>query len=119
MHSQDVINGTFTNIYGQVTPLNATLYNNTNLCTTHTCPLDWGDMRYIPSLGGNAFYLALFVICLIAQVVLGVIYRTWPFMIAWIFGLGLEIVGYIGREMMHNNIFDSNAFLMYVTLLLL
>jgi hypothetical protein len=31
-----------------------------------------------------------------------------------VFGIGLEVVGYLGRIMMHNNIFDWNAFLMYI-----
>lgn len=106
-------NGTFYNVYGDLTPYNQTLYYNSTLCTVKTCPLDWATIRYVPSLGGNVFYLALFAACLVAHIVLGVIYRTWPFLVAWIFGLGLEIVGYAGRLMMHNNVFESNPFLIY------
>ena len=105
-------NGTFVNVHGDVTPLNATLYDNPELCTQETCPIDWATIRYVPSLGGNAFFLALFTACFVAHVALGIRYRTWPFLVAWIFGLALEIVGYAGRIMMHNNIFESNPFLM-------
>lgn len=88
-------NGSFYNFNGDLTPYNSTLYYRPYLCTIQTCPLDWATIRYVPSLGGNVFYAALFSACLSAQVILGIIYRTWPFLIAWTFGLALEVVGYI------------------------
>lgn len=93
---------------------NQTLYNNSDLCTMRTCPMDWANVDYVPSLGGNAFFLALFSACLLGQIVLGVYYRTWPFLVAWIFGEGLEVIGYVARVQMHNNVFASNPFLMWV-----
>jgi hypothetical protein len=51
-------------------------------------------------------------IILLAQLVLGVFYRTWGFLIGMVSGLILELVGYAGRIMLHSNPFDFNNFLM-------
>ena len=72
---------------------NVTLWNDPSLCTLTTCPLDWATIQYVPSLAGNAFYLALFLILLIAQTVLGVRFRSWSFMIALVGGGALEVIG--------------------------
>ena len=101
-------------IYGTPATFNETLYDNPWLCTLSTCPIDYSSIDYVPSLAGNAFYLGLFSLCLLVQSILGIYYRTWPFLIAWIFGLALEIAGYVSRIQMHNNIFTFNPFLMYV-----
>lgn len=91
---------------------NVTLYNDPSLCTIKTCPIDWATIQYIPSLAGNAFYLALFLIILILQIYLGARYRTWSFMIALLGGEILEVIGYAGRIELHDNIFVFGSFLM-------
>ena len=91
---------------------NATLYEQPWLCTIETCPLDWANIRYVPSLAGNAFYLALFIILLLAQIFLGVRHRAWSFMIALFGGETLEVIGYVARIQLHNNIFVYDSFLM-------
>lgn len=73
---------------------------------------DFGTVSYVPTLAGNALYLALFVALLSVQITQGIIYRTWSYMICMIFGLVLEAVGYGGRIGMHFNPWDSNNFLM-------
>lgn len=93
-------------------PFNLTLYNNHDLCTDQTCPVEWASVSYHPTLAGNALYLAIFSALLVAQVILGVLYRTWGFLIAWIFGLGLEIAGYIGRVQLSHSHFLSDPFLL-------
>lgn len=95
---------------------NQTLLNNHELCTLATCPISFGTVRYIPSLAGNALYLAIFAAVLAVQIILGSLYRNWAFMIAWLFGQALEVAGYVSRIKMHDNIFASNPFLMYVIL---
>lgn len=97
-------------------PYNQTLLDNTQLCTLQTCPLTFAQIRYVPSLSGNAFYLACFFLCLLAQIFLGVRYRTWSFFGAVFGGEVLEVIGYTARIQMHNNVFLSNPFLMSVPL---
>lgn len=83
-----------------------------DLCTYTTCCLLQGQLNYVPSLGGNASYLSFVIILLVLQSILGVYYRTWSFSTWMVIGLLGEIVGYIGRIMLYENIFSFNAFLM-------
>lgn len=96
---------------------NATLINNNDLCTLTTCDLTLAQVDYLPSLPGNALFAAIFGICFVAQFLLGVKYRTWGFMAATTLGTLTEIIGYIGRIMMHNNPFSKNDFLIYLVTL--
>ncbi|KAJ5080991.1 RTA1 domain protein [Penicillium angulare] len=74
---------------------------------------------YQPNLPANAFFAALFGLLFVSQLGLGIWYRTWPFMIAMLPGLVLEILGYIGRILLHNNPFEFNNFLLYLICLTL
>jgi hypothetical protein len=88
------------------------------LCTYETCSVkEWGQIQYIPSLPGNAFYAAVFGLLLICQTFLGVKYRTWGFLGSMIGGIVLEIIGYIGRILLHNNDFNFNYFIIYIVCL--
>jgi hypothetical protein len=94
---------------------NSTLYNEPWLCTYATCPVDlYGQLRYIPSLAGNAFYLALFALGLLLQIGLGIRYRTWGYLVCMIGGTGLEIVGYTARIELHIDDFNNNYFIIYL-----
>jgi len=84
------------------------------ICTLATCPLDCAYVHFLPTVGGNAAYAAILGLLLIAQVGLGIRYRTWGFMVGMIFGLLLEVLGYVGRALMHQNPFDFNYFLLYL-----
>lgn len=81
-------------------------------CTVETCSLSCAQVEYLPTLGGNALYATAFALLLIAQLGLGIKYKTWGFMIGMICGLLLEVVGYAGRIMLHNNPFNFNNFIM-------
>lgn len=88
--------------------------NSTNpgdYCTLDTCPLSLANFSYVPTLAGNATYLALFALMLPIQVFLGIRYRTWGFLAGMIGGLALEIVGYAGRVQLHFNPFPFDPFL--------
>lgn len=93
---------------------NMTLVANPDLCTKETCDLNMASFLYLPSLPGNAALTAIFAILLIGQIGYGIKYKTWGYMTAMIFGLFLEIIGYIGRIMLYNNPFNGDAFLMYL-----
>ncbi|PWY94487.1 RTA1-domain-containing protein [Aspergillus sclerotioniger CBS 115572] len=86
-------------------------------CTLDICPLSEAYVYYIPSLAGNAFYLAVFVALLMAQVGLGIRYRTWGYLAGLFGGLMLEIIGYAGRVQMHYNPFRFDPYLEYLVCL--
>ncbi|KAI4281201.1 MAG: hypothetical protein L6R35_005700 [Caloplaca aegaea] len=108
-------NETVTELYES--GFNQTLLNNTDLCTLETCPLVLATVDYVPSLGGNVFYLTLFSILLLLQLAFGYQYRTWSFTGSMFGGLVLEIIGYVARVQMHYNPFESDPFLMYIVVI--
>lgn len=87
---------------------------NPDDCTLATCPIDLAYINYQPNLAANILFLAIFGLFLIGQLAIGSWYRTWTYMVAMSAGLILEVIGYIGRVMMHSNPFEFNAFLLYV-----
>jgi hypothetical protein len=96
---------------------NQTLLQFPNLCTSCTCPLELdgeflGNMNYYPSLGGNAFFAAVFGVLLLVQLVLGIRYKTWGFLIGMSGGLILEVLGYVARILMRDNMFTNTYFIM-------
>jgi hypothetical protein len=96
---------------------NAT-YFDPSYCTYATCSVkEYGQLQYIPSLAGNALYLAIFGLFLVAQLFLGIRYRTWGYLVAMVGGIILEIAGYVGRILLHNNDFDFNNFIIYIVCL--
>lgn len=97
---------------------NATLIADPDtLCTLALCDLTLAHVDYIPSLAGNALFAVVFAGCFLVQLVLGIKYRTWGFMAATTIGMVTEVIGYIGRIMMHNNPFSKDNFLIYLVTL--
>ena len=103
---------------GQPTVFNQTTYDDPSLCTLSTCPEDYSAVRYVPNLGGNAFYLAWFAAFGLMQLVLGIYYHAWTYMTAMLGGSILEVLGYAARILMHENVFNFNWFLMYDSIIL-
>lgn len=90
------------------------------VCTLATCDVhQWGYVRYIPSFGGNLFFLVLIIIYAFAQIWLGIKYRTSSVCLCMVAGLGLECAGYIGRILLHNNPFYQPYFMLYLVSLTL
>ncbi|KAJ5628486.1 RTA1-domain-containing protein [Penicillium lividum] len=87
---------------------------NSDSCTLATCLITEAYVYYVPSLAGNAFYLALFAVFLVIQLGLGVRYKTWGFLAGLFGGLVLEIIGNAGRLQMHDNPFLFNPYLEYL-----
>lgn len=83
-------------------------------CTLATCSLLQAHYDYLPSLAGNALYLAIFAILLTAHLFLGYKIRAWGFMVGMFAGIVLEIVGYVGRIQMHSNPFIDQGFITQV-----
>ncbi|KAF2262754.1 RTA1-domain-containing protein [Lojkania enalia] len=82
------------------------------------CPVEGTVYGYYPSLGWNAFFAAVFGLCCLLQVGLGIRYKTWSFMIAVGLGCAGELIGYIGRIMLHDNPYDNNGFTIQIVLLI-
>ncbi|CZR50251.1 related to RTA1 domain protein [Phialocephala subalpina] len=83
-------------------------------CTLSTCPISDAQVHYVPTLFGNAFYIAIFTLILGLQIFQGIRYRTWTLLFTMIGGLALEIIGYGSRIQMHYNPFLFNPFLIYL-----
>jgi len=69
--------------------------DTTQHCTAISalCPVDQTTYGYFPSLGANAFFCALFALCCIANVVQGIRFKTWTYMIALGLGSLAEAIG--------------------------
>lgn len=83
------------------------------------CPVEATVYGYYPNLGANAFFCASFAVFTIAQLVLGIRYKTWTWMIATVVGCAMESIGYGGRIMMNRNPFDGGGFKMQIVCLIL
>lgn len=83
------------------------------------CPVEGTLYGYYPSLGANAFFAAFFGLCCIANLVFGIRYKTWTFMIALCLGCLGEVVGYIGRILMNDNPYHGSAFEIQITCLII
>ena len=84
-------------------------------CTLALCPLTWSVFQYQPSIAANVTLLAIFGVLLLLHAAQGIKYRAWGYMSCIIAGCVLQIVGYGGRIMLHDNPFDFNAFLMQIS----
>lgn len=93
-------------------PLSCSLWYNPSTCTISTCPASFRQIEYTPNLAGNSFFLAIFCLCLVAQLFLGIRYKTWGFLAGMVGGLALEILGYVSRVKLHDNPFSDSWFKM-------
>lgn len=66
---------------------NVTLLNDTNLCTLNTCPLILANFTYVPTLGGNVLFAAIFGLAFVAQIYFTIRYKTWGYGAAMLGGL--------------------------------
>ena len=78
----------------QPTTFPPTDYSTEN-CTAVSiyCPVEYTIYGYYPNLGANAFFLAFFALCLGINLVLGIRYKTWTYMIGLGFGTLAEALG--------------------------
>ncbi|KAJ9604738.1 hypothetical protein H2200_010852 [Cladophialophora chaetospira] len=83
------------------------------------CPIEETTYGYYPSLAGNALLASVFGLCAVAQVLLGIRCRHISYSTPVFLGCVGEVIGYIGRVMLHNNPWSSGAMLMNILLLIL
>lgn len=96
-------------------PLGLIAFGPSANCTLELCPLEASILQYQPSIPANSVAIAIFGLSFIVNVVQGCYYRTWGFMAGLLSGCILEIVGYIGRIIIHDNPFDFNGFIMQIS----
>lgn len=54
-------------------------------------------------MAASIIFMGIFGVSLIGHIGIGWKYKTWTFLIAMILGSSSELVGYLGRVLMHNN----------------
>jgi hypothetical protein len=75
------------------------------------CTLDISVFQYLPNVPANATFLAVFAVLMVAHIAQGIRYKAWTYTGCVAAGCALELVGYVGRILLHDNPFDFNAFL--------
>ncbi|EPE08491.1 parasitic phase-specific protein psp-1 [Ophiostoma piceae UAMH 11346] len=92
------------------------VYGSDANCTLALCPVEWSILTYQPSVPANSVFIALFVVALVIHLVEGIRWRhtLGGFAIPMIIGCIDEILGYVGRLIMHGNPFSFNGFLMQI-----
>ena len=83
------------------------------------CPVEASIYGYYPSLPANAFLTAWFAALFIPNVVFGIYYKAWTYILALGVGCAIEALGYGGRIMLHNNPFSVSGFQMQICCLIL
>lgn len=91
---------------------------DTSNCTdiTLACPVELTVYGYYPSIGANAYAVAVFSVCLVVNLALGWRFRTWTYLIAMSLACATSVGGYAGRIAMHDNPWSS-AFELQIILL--
>ncbi len=83
-------------------------------CTLELCPLESSILQYQPSIPGNGVIIGAFALAMFIHIFQGFRWRSWDFMICMIIGCLDEIIGYVGRILLHSNPFSFNGFLIQI-----
>ncbi|KAJ1324869.1 RTA1 domain-containing protein [Microdochium nivale] len=88
-------------------------------CTLSLCKPEWSVVGYQPSIPANSAFVALFALSLLAHLAQGVYFwrrgrPAWGYVVLVAFGCADEIVGYVGRLMLHDNPFGFISFLVQI-----
>jgi hypothetical protein len=90
------------------------------VCTLQTCDVKkWGFIHYQPSIPGNVLFLVIIDVLALAQLIMGIYYRTGIVCVAMLLGLACESLGYVARILMHYDPFNRAYFLWYLVCLTL
>lgn len=85
------------------------------ICTLKTCSVKiWGFVHYQPSIPGNVLFLVIFAALAVAQLVLGIRFKTAMVCVSMLFGLACESLGYVSRVLLHDDPFDRAYFVWYL-----
>lgn len=68
-----------------------------------------------PNISSNGALVAIFLIFCILHLILGIFYRQTWFLVCWVIGLFLEVIGYIGRVLSSRDIMGLGPYIMQST----
>ncbi|KAE9377270.1 RTA1-domain-containing protein [Stipitochalara longipes BDJ] len=112
------VNGmNITQINGGIYPAGLWIASNittTAQCTVDLCSLKYASLDYVPNAGSNFLLAIIFAFFLLTQLFFWVWRRTHSFSFAMCCGLILEILGYLARVIMKNNMFSQTPFLIQI-----
>lgn len=83
------------------------------------CPVEATLYGYYPNLGANVFYVAIFGLCFLATLIIGIITKTWTYTLALGIGTFGETCGYVGRIMMNGNPWSDSGMKLQICCLVL
>lgn len=83
-------------------------------CTLDICPIEATVYGYRPSLAANIAFPVIFAVIGIVHAFLGWRWRSWGFMTGMLLGCLSEIIGYVGRVLLHNSPFSFVAFMIQI-----
>lgn len=75
-----------------------------------TCPASDGFYSYNPSVGGNVVLLTVFALLALVAIYFGVRSRTYLFSLALTAGIVFEVLGFVGRILLHSKRGDQGHF---------
>lgn len=67
------------------------------------CPSDGSPLGYAPNVAASIIFMGILGLSSVGHLILGIKYRTWSFMVAMLLGSSSEVLGYLGRILMHQN----------------
>ncbi|KAK2593703.1 hypothetical protein QQS21_008611 [Conoideocrella luteorostrata] len=77
-----------------------------------SCPVSGGFYRYNPSVGGNALFLAVYALVVPCIIYLGARSRTALFSGLLTIGLASEVLGFVGRVLLHQSLDNPGYFIL-------
>lgn len=83
-------------------------------CAADLCPVPTGFLWAQPSIVGNTVLLVAFGLLILANIFIAVRYRTTVYSTAIILGLGFEIMGYVGRVLLRDDLNSRSWFVLFV-----
>lgn len=86
-------------------------------CTLELCPIEWSVYQYQPSIPANSVFIAMFGLLALIHAYLGVRWKTLGFAASVVVGCFVEIAGYAGRVVLHNNPWSFTGFLIQIVLI--
>jgi hypothetical protein len=82
-------------------------------CGSGACPVEGGFLLYQPSVAGNAFMVAAFGTLVPVALFLGYRYRTPVLASVLTTGLLLEVLGFVGRLLLRNDVANRTNFALF------
>ncbi|SCU85431.1 LAFA_0D15610g1_1 [Lachancea sp. 'fantastica'] len=92
--------------------MTATSASMASSASASVSPSDVSLYGMTPNLAFNTAMAAIFGVLFLAQAALGVWTRQWWFLVSFLIACALEVIGYVGRALSHNDNTDMNDYLL-------